>query len=79
MNYCFALNMSTADSLGIGLFKYSLFPEEKFIIINSTLAHLLDYPTKVELKKQRLDNLFLSPRDKQEFLKNYNQCKKDCD
>ena len=69
MNYCFALNMSTADSLGIGLFKYSLFPEEKFIIINSTLAHLLDYPTKVELKKQRLDNLFLSPRDKQEFLK----------
>ena len=65
----FDLNISTADNLGIGLFKYSLFPKRKFILINSTLAQMLGYSSKGELKKERLDNLFFNARDKEEFFK----------
>lgn len=69
MKDTFYLNISTADELGIGLFKYSLVPEEKFIIINYTLARLLGYSSKRELKKERFDSLFCYPRDKEEFFK----------
>lgn len=67
MRNTFYLNISTADNLGIGLFKYSLFPEEKFIITNSTLVKILNYSSKNELKKQRLDDLFFNLKDKEEF------------
>lgn len=65
----FYLNISTADNLGIGLFKYSLSPEEKFIITNSTLVKILSYSCKMELKSQKLDNLFFNPKDKEGFLR----------
>ncbi|MDD5584721.1 MAG: PAS domain S-box protein [Candidatus Omnitrophica bacterium] len=68
MKDTFYLNISTADALGIGLFKYSLFPQEKFIITNSTLAHILGYQSKNELKKEKWDSLFLNPQDKDVFL-----------
>lgn len=69
MNNNFDFNISTADNLGIGLFKYSLLPEEKFIIINSTFAKILDYSSKDELEKEKLDRLFFNSADKEEFFK----------
>jgi hypothetical protein len=54
MKDTFYLNISTADHLGIGLFKYELLPQERFIIVNSTLAQMLGCSHKSELKKERL-------------------------
>jgi PAS domain S-box-containing protein len=69
MKDTFYLNISTADHLGIGLFKYSLLPEEKFIITNSTLAHMLGFEAKKELKGQLLGELFLNAKDHEDFFK----------
>lgn len=69
MKKSFCLNISTADNLRMGLFKYSLFPAEGFIIANSTLVHMLGYNSKKELQKEGLDNLFFRPEDKEEFFK----------
>ncbi|MDD5195145.1 MAG: PAS domain S-box protein [Candidatus Omnitrophica bacterium] len=67
MKNTFYLNISTSDALGIGLFKYSLYPQEKFIIINSTLAQILGYLSKADLKKETLSNLFLNLTDRDAF------------
>jgi PAS domain S-box-containing protein len=67
MKDTFYLNISTADHLGIGLFKYALLPCEKFLIINSSLAAMLGYPSKLELKKERLGNFFVNLKDRDEF------------
>ncbi|MDD5005257.1 MAG: PAS domain S-box protein [Candidatus Omnitrophica bacterium] len=65
----FHLNISTSDNLGIGLFKYSLLPDEKFIITNSMLAKMLGYSLKSEFKNLKLDNLFLNAQDRDVFFK----------
>lgn len=67
MKDTFYLNISTADHLGIGLFKYALMPFEKFLIVNSTLADMLGYPSKLELKKEKLGNFFISLKDRDTF------------
>lgn len=67
MKNAFYLNFSTADHLGIGLFKYSLYPQEKFIIMNSTLPQMLGYASRTEFRKNRLGDLFLNHTDKEEF------------
>ena len=69
MKNTFHFNVSTADDLGIGIFKYSFSPKEKFIIINSTLAHMLGYSSKTELKKEKFTNLFSNSESKKEFFK----------
>jgi PAS domain S-box-containing protein len=69
MKDTFYLNISTTDLLGIGLFKYALTPQERFIITNSALAHMLAYPSKNKLKKVTFDDLFLNHRDKEEFIR----------
>jgi PAS domain S-box-containing protein len=69
MKDTFYLNISSADNLGIGLFKYALTPEEKFIITNSTLAQMLGYASKAEFKKLKLDKFFYNSKDKEEFLR----------
>jgi len=69
MNDNFDFDISTADNLGIGLFKYSLFPEEKFIIVNSALARILDYASKADLERERFDSLFFNSDHKEEFFK----------
>lgn len=69
MKDTFYLNISTADHLGIGLFKYSLYPKEKFVITNYSLAQILGYYSKRELKKETFTKLFLNPKDKNEFFK----------
>lgn len=69
MKDSFYLNISTADNLGIGLFKYNLTGEEKFIIINSTLARMLGYSCKMELKNERIKDLFLNQADAEELFR----------
>jgi PAS domain S-box-containing protein len=68
MKDTFYINLSTADHLGIGLFKYALVPEEKFLFANSTLAQMLAYFSKKELKSDKLADLFFDPKNKEEFL-----------
>jgi PAS domain S-box-containing protein len=68
MKDTFYINLTTADHLGIGLFKYALGPEEKFLFTNSTLAQMLAYFSKKELKVDKLSDLFFNPKDKEEFL-----------
>ena len=58
MKDTFYLNLTTADHLGIGLFKYSLLPKDRFIIVNSALPKMLGYPGKSELKKCTFSNIF---------------------
>jgi PAS domain S-box-containing protein len=69
MQDTFYLNISTADELGIGLFKYSLFPQEKFLITNYSLAKMVGCSSKRELKKITLSNLFYNTADRNEFLR----------
>lgn len=68
MRKTFYLNLESADNLGIGLFKYSLYPEERFIIINSYLPKILGYSSKEEFKKIKFINLFFDPKEKDKFL-----------
>ncbi|MBU2101965.1 MAG: PAS domain S-box protein, partial [Candidatus Omnitrophica bacterium] len=68
MKDTFYLNISTTDALGIGLFKYSLYPQEKFIITNSTLAHILEHASKNDFKKVTWETLFVNQADKDIFL-----------
>ena len=67
MKNTFHLNISTSDNLGIGLFKYALSPQQKFIATNSTLAKMLGYSSKSEFKKIILGELFLNSKDIQDF------------
>ncbi len=67
MKETFYINLSTADHLGIGLFKYALVPEENFLFANSTLAQMLAYFSKKELKSDKLSDLFFDPQKKEEF------------
>jgi len=69
MNDTFYLNISTTENLGIGLFKYQTTPPERFIITNSALAQMLGYISKIDLKRVRLNDLFLRPNEKEKFLK----------
>ncbi len=65
----FYLNLSTANNLGIGLFKYTLKPRQRFLITNSTLAKILEYPSKNELNNVRLKDLFFEKEDASKFFK----------
>lgn len=67
MKDTFYLNLTTADHLGIGLFKYALLPKEKFIICNSSLPKILEFPSKNEFKKSKLGELFVSVDDRERF------------
>ena len=67
MKNTFHLNFSTADHLGIGLFKYNLYPREKFIVTNSTLPQMLGHSSPADFKKTKLNDLFFDPKDWEEF------------
>ncbi|MCM8792138.1 MAG: PAS domain S-box protein [Candidatus Omnitrophica bacterium] len=67
MKNTFYLNIESADNLGVGLFKYSILPKEKFIIFNSTLPLILGYSSKVEFKKLKFSELFFNRKDNERF------------
>ncbi len=70
MKDTFYLNISTADSLGIGLFKFALTPQERFLIVNSAFSHMLGFSSKIELKKEKLADLFSNLNERDEFFRN---------
>ena len=65
----FNFDLSTVANLRIGLFKYSLSPEDKFIIFNSGLTKILGYPSKNDIVKRRFANFFLNPQERDEFFR----------
>lgn len=69
MKNTFYINLSSADNLGIGLFKYSFLPQERFIIANSTLSRIIGLTSKNELKKVRLSSLFANLNERDEFFR----------
>lgn len=72
----FSFDISSVDNLRIGLFKYSLSPEDKFIILNSGLAQILRYPSKNELIKRKFFNLFVDTKERDDFFKMLKKNKK---
>ena len=68
MNDTFYLNISTAENLGIGLFKYQLTPPQRFIITNTALAQMLGYVSRIDFKRVKLEDLFSRPYEKEKFL-----------
>lgn len=69
MKDTFHLNITTTDNLGIGLFKCSIKPEGRFIVINSSLVKMLGYSCKVELKGRNFKDLFTNHQDAVEFFR----------
>ncbi|MCK9573680.1 MAG: PAS domain S-box protein [Candidatus Omnitrophica bacterium] len=69
MKNTFYLNISSADNLGIGLFKYAFLPQERFIIVNSALSKMLGLNGTRELKKVKLANFFANLSERDEFFK----------
>jgi len=67
MKDTFYLNITTADGLGIGLFKCAIKPEGRFIVTNSALVKMLGYSAKVELKTMNFKELFIHGRDAVKF------------
>lgn len=65
----FCIDISAADELGISIFKYALFPEEKFVAINSCLVRILGYACVEELEKENFDSLFFNIDAKDIFIK----------
>ncbi|MCK4917903.1 MAG: HD domain-containing protein [Candidatus Omnitrophica bacterium] len=65
----FQLSTICADNLGIGFFKYSLLPENKFISSNQTLVNLLEYPSQTKFLSLTFDDIFINSYDKTVFLK----------
>jgi len=69
MKETFHLNINTADNLGIGLFKCALNLEGSFIAVNSTLATMLGYSCKVDLRNQGFRELFAATSAAEEFFR----------
>lgn len=76
MKNTFYLNISTTDNLGVGFFKYMLLPERKFLILNAALVKILGYDSKLKLKKEKLEKLFVNSIDEERFFKALKEEKK---
>ncbi|MFC1508112.1 HD domain-containing phosphohydrolase [Candidatus Omnitrophota bacterium] len=66
----FYLEPSTADKLGICLFKYQLSPKEMFLAFNHTLTRITGSRTDNNTRHLRFKSLFKSTRDANDFFKN---------
>jgi PAS domain S-box-containing protein/putative nucleotidyltransferase with HDIG domain len=66
VNNHFQLTSLVADNLEVGLFRYSLTPDEKFISFNSSFLSLLGFGG-AKLSSQKIDILFSSQSDKNIF------------
>lgn len=63
----FYLTTLGADNLELGLFRYSLLPEEGFIASNTSLFRLLGYTNKGNFLQKKLAELFFNPQDSDIF------------
>jgi len=64
----FYFNLTTADNIGIGFFKYLLSPKEHFVICNRAFADIIGYSTKRGVAKIGLSSLFVYPQEAKKFL-----------
>jgi PAS domain S-box-containing protein len=64
----FYLESDTADKLGVCLFKYQLFPQEKFTAFNYTLTRILGYPES-NIRNLKFSSLFKNGADADDFFK----------
>lgn len=69
MNNTFYLNISTADDLGIGLFKCVVDDGRRFIIVNSAFSTMLGYTSKAALKETSFSSLFSNTKGRGDFFK----------
>ena len=69
MKNTFYLNLSTADELGIGLFKCACIDGKKFIALNSAFAEMLSYSSKKDLERVGFGDLFVSKKERDRFFK----------
>lgn len=67
MDKVFSLNTIVADNLDVGIFRYSVIPEKKFITANSALVRMLGYSSRWHLLRENFDDLFTDPKDKNIF------------
>ncbi len=75
-NDTFYFHLSTADHIGVGMFKYSMYPRQKFIIVNSALAKMLGYNYKREIKEKEFKSFFASSREGERFFRELKENKK---
>ena len=69
----FSLNVATADRLGIGLFRYQISPQERFVFASSALAKIFGYASAKQFEANQLPNLIVDPSDKKSFNKFFNK------
>ena len=69
MKNTFYLNLSTADELGIGLFKCVWSDGKKFIAVNSAFASMLGYSSKKDLEEIGFGDLFSNKKERDRFFK----------
>lgn len=65
----FYLKFSTADKLGICLFRYQLSPKEKFLAVNPVLAKILGYSSEKKIQKLTLKSLFRDQKEVKDFIR----------
>ena len=68
MNQPFTLTTVGADNLELGLFRYELSPEERFIASNATLYRMFGYTSKRYFFQHKLDSFFANTHDKDIFM-----------
>ncbi len=59
----FYLSTVGADNLELGLFRYSLLPEEGFLAANTALFRMLGYTDKKNFMQKKVNEFFFNPQD----------------
>jgi PAS domain S-box-containing protein len=67
MEKAFYLTTIGADNLELGLFRYALSPQERFVASNSTTFRMLGYTSKRLFFQRKFGDLFANPRDRDVF------------
>ena len=65
----FYFQLDTADHIGVGFFKYLLYPQKHFIIFNRAFVQILGYSSKKEFGKSDFFSLFSFPQEARDFLR----------
>jgi PAS domain S-box-containing protein/putative nucleotidyltransferase with HDIG domain len=68
-NHKFYFNLSTADQIGVGFFKYAITPQPKFIIVNNAFAQIIGCRDKAAVERKNFFSLFKSEAERRKFLK----------
>lgn len=64
----FCINTEVADNLGVGIFRYTLAPKERFESVNPALFSMLGYTSLRDFSRLSFADLFVNPTDKDIFL-----------